>query len=140
MHSSPKSALRLYNRRQSQKYRDLKKKQIREKINTYDLFNGICKLFGPQEWSQQAFKHVDIAMLGDRKEKNRIASRNCRERAKAMEKELDERLEILEQALAPQFTPLEFPFPFEEQNKIFGRDTHGMWVCNGATWHQAYGK
>ena len=135
MHS-PYTVVRLQSRRQSQKYRDLKKKQIQEKINAYDLFNGICKLFGPQEWSPKAFKHVDIPMVGDRKERNRIASRNSRERAKAMENELEARVKVLEQALAPQFMPLDFPFPFVEENKIFGEHSHGVWVCEGSKWRK----
>jgi len=100
------------NRKISQEYRDLKKKEIESKINSYNLFNSLCQLFGAQDWSPKAFKKGDLPLVGDRKEKNRIASRNSRERAKAMETELDERIRVLEKTLAPQFAPLDFPFPF----------------------------
>jgi hypothetical protein len=107
-------ALRQRNCEIAQQNRDLKKKQIKSKIKTYTLFNDICKIFKEQEWVPSAFKQGDIALEGERKEKNRIASRNSRVRAKAMEAELDSRIVVLERALEPTFMPLDFAFPSED--------------------------
>jgi hypothetical protein len=132
-------ALRQRNCEIAQQNRDLKKKQIKSKIKTYTLFNDICKIFKEQEWVPSAFKQGDIALEGERKEKNRIASRNSRVRAKGMEAELDSRIVVLERALEPTFMPLDFAFPFEEdvELKVFS-DSHGKWVCQGQEWIKEY--
>lgn len=101
--------------------------KLLKEIETYDLFNGICKLYSPQEWDPKNFKEGDIPMVGDRKERNRIASVNHRNRVKLMNKVLHDRLEVLERALEPIYTPtFDFDFPFDDECDVMGHG-HGVW-------------
>ena len=103
-------------REASQEHRDKIKKQRSEKIKTETFFNNICKLFPEQEWKMTFFNQNDKPLIGERKEKNRIASLNSRNRAKALDAELDRRLEVLEQALQPRFRPrFDFDFPEDDE-------------------------
>lgn len=121
------SVRRRANREMSQRARDKRKIQFNEKVNTYTLWNSICGFFPPQKWSPSEFKQHDVPMEGDRKEKNRIASRNSRERAKAMYLEMDKRLDLLECAMRPRYDPPLFDFempPFE----------FGFWELGATGW------
>ena len=112
-------------------------------IENYDLFNGICRLYPPQQWDPKNFKAGDKPMLGDRKERNRISSENHRRRVKLMHKVLHDRLEVLERALEPIYMPtLDFEFPFSEASLPTGEApnegqcdilgySHGKWEFTG---------
>lgn len=125
------------NRVMSQDNRDRIKREFKSKLENYNFFNAICKMFPPQDWVLTEFKSNDVPMVGDRKEKNRIASRNSRNRAKAMYLEMDRRLSLLEAALKPRYeAPLDFPFPFDEVKVSFGgcRYQFGRWKSTSTGW------
>ena len=104
------------------------KLKLMEDIESYTLFNRICRLYSPQVWDPKNFKHGDIPMVGDRKERNRISSLNHRNRVKLMCKVLHDRLEVLQRALEPIYTPsLDFDFPFDVGDSDILGYTHGKW-------------
>ena len=132
------------NRIASQIVRDQARERLNKDIQTYELFNSICKCYGPQKWVPSEFKDGDIPAdsAADRKERNRIASRNSRVRKRAMEAELQSRLSVLQDSLQPSFEPpLDFAFPFNEEDassievKIGGRIFQsGTWVQGEFGW------
>tara|TARA_B110000858_G_C17792601_1_gene470721 strand:+ start:1156 stop:1563 length:408 start_codon:yes stop_codon:yes gene_type:complete len=106
---------RKINRKQSQLVRDRTKDEFELKRKSYNLLNSLCGVFPPQKWVLTEFKSLDVPLVGDRKEKNRIASRNSRIRAKCMHLELDRRLSVLEMELEPRYeAPMNFVFPFDD--------------------------
>ena len=103
------------------------KLQLLKDIESYNLFNRICRLYPAQEWDPKNFTAGDKPLVGDRKEKNRISSENHRRRVKLMNKVLHDRLEVLERALEPVYRPtLNFDFPFDDECDILGY-AHGKW-------------
>lgn len=137
MERTENSLRKIRNRQMSQDNRDRAKDEFKEKLKSYNLLNGVCGRFPPQEWVLTEFKSKDVPMVGDRKEKNRIASRNSRNRTKEMYLELDRRLGVLEEALKPRYEPpLDFPFPFGETIVSLGgcRYNFGSWVYTSKGW------
>ena len=99
----------------SQLYRDAKKRKFEQDVAYYKLLNGIHKIFPPQEWTCNQFKKFDQPLTGERKDKNRIASANSRKRARLMNDELQNRIDLLSNCTKPIYNPpLHFPLPQEE--------------------------
>ena len=132
--SKPAKVKSKYSERQkvlAQKARDDKKRKFNQDVDTYNLFNNMCNMFKPQEWTCTNFKQFDKPLEGDRQTKNRQASANSRKRAKVMNEELQFRIELLKRCLEPIYEPpLHFPFPFEEANIAIGgkTSTFGIWI------------
>ena len=121
------------NRIAAQVSRDKAREKFNKDLQTYELFNSICKWFGPQKWVPSEFNGGDIPVVGDRKEKNRISSRNSRVRKKAMQVELQTRLSVLQESLKPSFeAPMDFSFPFNEANVV--KFQSGTWVLGKLGW------
>ncbi len=93
----------------SQQYRDLEKAQIQQDIQTYELFNSMCNIYPAQTWHPSSFTQDDQPLIGDRKQRNKIAAKNSRIRKKNMKAELKRRISQLETQLQPKFT-LNFTF------------------------------
>lgn len=137
MSEGENSLRKIKNRKMSQDNRDKARREFEEKLKSYNLLNAMCGRFQPQEWVLSEFKSKDVPMVGDRKERNRIASRNSRTRAKEMYLELDRRLCVLEEALKPRYEPaLDFPFPFGETIICLGgcRYEFGAWKLTSTGW------
>ena len=93
----------------AQEYRDLEKAQIQQDIRTYELFNSMCKIYPVQTWHPSSFTQDDQPLVGERKQRNKIAAKNSRIRKKNMKAELKRRISKLEIQLQPNFT-LKFTF------------------------------
>jgi len=128
---------RITARAASQANRDNIRKKFIKDVETYELFNGICKIFPEQKWELQYFAQGDIPIVGTRKERNRISSKNSRTRAKAMYAEMERRLKCLEAEMAPFYEPpLTFDFPFGKINVSLGFSAaeSGVWILKEDGW------
>lgn len=119
LHSRVASSKRtVRNREISQEHRDKVKAQTESKITRHNLLNGVCGAFSPIAFELTEFRQLDKPLVGDRKEKNRLASLNSRNRAKLMLAELDSRLKVLEAMVEPEAVKYDFDFPSDEITEI----------------------
>lgn len=83
------------NARVAQAHRDRKKLQLEFDIAEYRFMNDIHHVYPPTSFDLGAHTQDDLPLVGDRKERNRLAALNSRNRRKNRNKLLQLRLNYL---------------------------------------------